>query len=233
MQRDDFLDSAPGQLVQVEHVDGPYWAFLPDPLPPNIDWNTDLIQRLSNADRAIGELAGLGRGMSNPHLLLAPFIRQEAVSSSRIEGTQADLLDLYAYEARQQPFPGFSTGASPADIQETLNYVRALEYGLTRIKDLPLGLRLIQELHEHLMSGVRGGRARPGEFRQIQNMIGGDRPQRARFVPPPVNLTADAPQLYDTPMHQALSMFEAYLHTESSDPPLVRLALIHYLTLPP
>jgi Fic family protein len=181
--------------------------------------DSTLIRSLSEADRAIGELAGLGRTMPNPHLLIRPFLRREAVLSSRIEGTQADITELYAYEARQLALPGLQPHPSDADVREVYNYVRALEYGLERVKTLPVSLRLLRELHARLMEGVRGEEATPGEFRRSQNWIGppGCTLNEAIFVPPPVEQ-----------MHEALDAFEKYLHAKNDYPPLVRLALIHY-----
>jgi cell filamentation protein, protein adenylyltransferase len=100
MDLEAFHNSPAGRLA---HTSGGYWAFVPHPLPPAIQWTPDLVAVLSEADRALGELSGLGRSLLNPHLLIRPFIRREAVLSSRIEGTQASLSDLYAYEALQQP----------------------------------------------------------------------------------------------------------------------------------
>ena len=169
---------------------------------------------LSEADRALGELAGLGRSLPNPHLLIRPFVRREAVLSSRIEGTRASLSDLYAYEAVQ-----LALFDSSSDVPEVYNYVQALEYGLERLRDLPLSLRLIREIHARLMEGVRGEHQTPGEFRHSQNWIGppGSTPNDAPFVPPPV------PEMQET-----LDAFERFLHTSSPLPPLVRLGLIHY-----
>jgi Fic family protein len=196
-----------------------YCAFLPDRLPPTIAYDLDLVQSVAEAAQALGELAGLGRAVPNPHLLIRPFLRREAVLSSRIEGTRADITDLYAYEAGQLALPGLGTSPDAADVREVLNYVHALEYGLERIKDLPLSLRLIRELHERLMAGVRGEHPTPGEFRHSQNWIGGPGSllNDARFVPPPVE-----------EMAEALYAFERYLHEEDKNPPLVRLGLIHY-----
>mgnify|MGYP001605397773 CR=1 FL=1 len=173
---------------------------------------------LSDADRALGELSGLGRNMVNPHLLVRPFIRREAVLSSRIEGTQADIADLYAYEAGKLPLPGIKPSAPEADVREVRNYVVALEYGLERVNTLPVSLRLMRELHERLMEGVRGDRATPGEFRRTQNWIGCAECtiNEADYLAPPVQ-----------EMHEALDAFEKYIHAENGYPPLVRLALIH------
>ena len=215
-----FINSSTRQLIQVGQGETAYWAFVPNPLPPALSFDANLVGPLSEADRALGELAGLGRTLPNPQLLIAPFIRREAVLSSRIEGTQTDLTDLYAYEAGQLPlFAGLKTIPPESDVKEVTNYVRAMEYGLERLKTLPVSLRLIRELHGILMEGVRGDRATPGEFRRSQNWIGrpGCTLNKAEFVPPPV------PE-----MHEALDAFEKYLHAANIYPPLVRLAFIHY-----
>jgi len=215
-----FRQSPSGRLLQVGKGETAYLAFLPLSLPPDLPLDKGLVRTLSDADRALGELAGLGRTMPNPNLLIAPFIRREAVLSSRIEGTQADLTDLYAYEAGQLPlFTEVKPPPPEADVREVGNYVRAMEYGLKRLDTLPVSLRLLRELHARLMEGVRGEHATPGEFRRSQNWIGrpGCTIQDAEFVPPPV------PE-----MQEALDAFEKYLHVEDNYPPLIRLAFIHY-----
>jgi Fic family protein len=219
MNPDKFRNSPSGHIIQVGQGETAYWAFIPNPLPPTLTFDSALIRLLSDADRALGELAGLGRALPNPHLLINPFIRREAVLSSRIEGTQADLADLYAFEAGQLALPGLKPAPAEADVREVFNYVRALEYGLERLSALPVSLRLIREVHARLMEGVRGEHATPGEFRRTQNWIGapGCTLNDATYVPPPVD-----------EMHTALDAFEKYLHSEDDQPPLVRLALIHY-----
>ncbi|MBI5629471.1 MAG: Fic family protein [Elusimicrobia bacterium] len=191
---------------------GGYSAFVPDPLPPEITWTPRLVRALSDADQLIGRLAGEGGRLPNPHLLMRPFIKREAVLSSRIEGTQATLGELLEAEA------GGSVDRSPDDLREVGNYVIALEYGIKRLKQLPLSLRLVRELHERLMKGVRGERATPGEFRRSQNWIGapGCTLSQASYVPPP---PAD--------LMDCLGAWEKFLH-ESSLPPLVQVALAHY-----
>lgn len=218
MNPERFRNSTSGQLLRVGQGEAAYWAFVPHPLPPNLPADWELTRALSEADRALSELAGLGRTMPNPHLLKGPFVRREAVLSSRIEGTQAGIVDVYAYEAGQLPLPGLEA-PSEADVREVVNYVNALEYGLKRLETLPVSLRLMRELHERLLAGVRGERATPGEFRRSQNWIGppGCTLHEATFVPPPV------PQ-----MHEALDALEKYLHNDDIYPPLVRLALVHY-----
>src|SRR6266446_8617358 len=139
---------------------GAYSAFLPAPLPPALDWTPGLIRALSEADRLIGNLAGEGGRLPNPHVLIRPFTRREAVLSSKIEGTQATLGELLAAEA------GIAVERSPDDLREVGNYVVALEHGMARLKELPICVRLIKELHEKLMTGVRGHHAQRGEFRK-------------------------------------------------------------------
>ena len=211
MRREDFTSQAPGQVVRT--LEG-HWAFLPDPLPPDIQWTPELVSTLSAADRALGEVAGLGRLLPNPHLLIQPLMRREAVLSSRIEGTQASLDDLYAYEATQ-----LKLFELPSDVREVHNYIQALEYGLERIRDLPLSLRLFRELHARLMEEVRGQEMHPGEFRREANWVGppGCTAETATYVPP---LVAE--------MHESLHALERYFHQPSGLPPLVRIALIHY-----
>jgi Fic family protein len=220
MDAQRFRDSTAGRVVRVGRGEEAYWAFVPHDLPPALDWDKKLVLVLAESERALGELAGLGRTIPNPRLLVGPFIRREAVLSSRIEGTETDIADLYGYEAGQLPLPGLGRpGASESDAREVLNYVRALEYGLERLDTLPVSLRLLRELHERLMEGVRGERATPGEFRRSQNWIGrpGCTLNEADFVPPP-----------PAEMSAALGAFEKYLHEKDDQPELVRLAFIHY-----
>lgn len=190
---------------------GGYRAYVPAPLPPTVAWSAGLAAGLSAADRAVGRLAGEGRRLPNPHLLIRPFVRREAVLSSRIEGTQATLGELLASEA------GAAVERSPEDLREVGNYVAALEYGVDRLCKLPLSLRLVRELHERLMRGVRGDAATPGEFRRSQNWIGpaGCTLAEASFVPPPPERLMDC-----------LGAWEKFLHDDSL-PPLVHAALAH------
>lgn len=188
-----------------------YTAFVPDPLPPSLQWTPVLVRALSDADRLIGRLAGEGGRLPNPHLLIRPFVRREAVLSSRIEGTQATLGELLAAEA------GAALDRSPTDLREVANYVVALEYGIKRLNTLPLSLRLTRELHAKLMTGVRGGHATPGEFRKTQNWIGppGATLPNATYVPPPPEVLMDC-----------LAAWENYLHNKSL-PVLIQTALMH------
>lgn len=212
MEPQAFQHSTAGRMLRVPGKG--YWAYHPAPLPPALTWTTELILTLSQADSALGELRGLGHSLANPHLLIAPFIRREAVLSSRIEGTQASLSDLYVYEAAQLPL-----FEQPEDVKEVYNYVTALEYGLERLQSFPISLRLIRELHARLLAGVRGEHQTPGEFRHSQNWIGppGCLLNEATFIPPPPEA-----------MLEALGAFETYLHAPPTLPPLIRLGLIHY-----
>ncbi len=191
---------------------GGYAAFVPAPLPPPLEWTPRLVGLLSDADRLIGKLAGEGGRLPNPHVRMRPFTQREAVLSSRIEGTLATLGELLAAEA------GAVVERSPDDLREVGNYVAALEHGMARLKKLPLGVRLIRELHEKLMTGVRGQHATPGAFRRVQNWIGrpGCTPATAAFVPPPPDEVAPC-----------LAAWEKFLH-EAEIPPLVAIALAHY-----
>jgi Fic family protein len=203
-----FQNSPAGKLTRAS---GGYWAYVPNSLPPKLEWNTALVSRISKADLAVGTLSGLGETLPNPHLLIYPFIRREAVLSSRIEGTQSTLSDLLLFEATQVEKRG--------DVKEVQNYVLAMEYGLKRLNELPLSLRFIRELHNILMQGVRGEHSTPGEFRQSQNWIGpaGATLNEATFVPPPV------PE-----MLECLSQMESFLHSNTELPPLIQAAMVHY-----
>ena len=190
---------------------GGYRAYVPAPLPPPMTWNASLTFELSSADRAIGRLAGEGRRLPNPHLLIRPFVRKEAVQSSRIEGTQATLGELLADEA------GAAVERSPSDLREVGNYVVALEHGLARLESLPVSLRLVREMHDLLMRGVRGDMAAPGEFRRSQNWIGspGSTLSQATYVPPP-----------PAELMGCLDAWERFLHDETL-PPLIHAAVTH------
>ncbi|TJY64892.1 Fic family protein [Sinimarinibacterium sp. CAU 1509] len=205
----DFKAPQAGRVVKTAQG---YAAFVPAPLPPQLDYSEALVLALSAADAALSELSGLGRVLPNPRLLIAPYVRREAVLSSRIEGTQASLSDLLVDEAGQP------TETPADDVQEVRNYVVALEYGIERLTDLPLSLRLVGELHARLMAGVRGQHATPGEFRRSQNWIGppGSTPVTAPYVPPPV-----------AEMKEALGEWEKFLHQRGTMPELIQCALMH------
>ncbi len=206
----EFAADAPGQVVRDPKG---YWTYEPAPLPPRLTFDGSLVTTLSQADRALGELAGVGSMLPNPHLLIGPFLRREAVLSSRIEGTVTRLEQLLLFEVR--PDDGDPSG----DVGEVASYVRALEFGLARLAELPVSLRLMKEIHLRLMEGVRGESKRPGHFRAIQVMIGrpGQSLEDARFVPP-------APAA----VQNHLRALESFIHAPNDLPILVQLALIHY-----
>lgn len=210
MKKEDFESLAPGRLVKT--VDGD-WAFTPTPLPPSIELDLKMVNLLTDAERAIGELSGIGKRLANPHLLIGPFLSREAILSSRIEGTHATAQELALFEAE------VPTAPVTQDVKEVANYVAAMKHGLKRLAELPVCLRLIKELHAILLHDVRGQEHAPGEFRVGQNYIGtkGQTPSQARFVPPPV---AD--------MNQCLDDLEQYIGTRNELPVLIQLALIHY-----
>jgi len=211
MNPEEFRHSDSGKVI---HTQQGYWAYIPNPLPSNIQWSLAVVSALSEADRGLSRLNTLAEAFPFNKTLIIPFVRREAVLSSRIEGTRASLADLYTYEARQLSF------LEPVgDVSEVFNYVRALEYGLERVKTLPVSLRLIREIHARLMENVRGGQLTPGEFRRSQNWIGpaGSTLESAIYVPPPVD-----------EMHAALDAMEKFIHASSQIPPLVRAGLLHY-----
>lgn len=199
-------------------VQGGGVAFAPQPMPVELALASDSIRLLSEADYALGRLAGAAGRLVNPYLIGQPLLRREAILSSRIEGTFTTPEQLVLLEAGV-PTPGEDVRTAE-DTREVLNYVRAMEHGLVLLKTIPVSLRLIREVHQVLLDGVRGGQERPGAFRTEQNYIGsrGAAIDDARFVPPPV------PE-----MLVALDQWERDLHRRPDPLPLiVRLALAHY-----
>jgi Fic family protein len=205
-----FRETASGHLVT---TDGGHPAFMPAPLPPALTFTAELAERLSAADAALGELSGLAGGRRDPRILVAPFLRQEAVLSSRIEGTPATLVDLLFDEVAAAPDLELRE-----NLREVRNYVAALQYGVERLAEVPLGSGLVLELHERLLRGVRDASWTPGEFRGGQNWIGppGSTIETAVYVPPPV------PE-----MHAALAEWDRFLGERTGLPPLVQCALMH------
>lgn len=191
-----------------------YRAFMPAPLPPEpaLKFGGELQGLLSAADRALGRLDGSVLTLPNPDLFVFMYVRKEAVLSSQIEGTQSSLQDLLAAEAQlfDQNLPG--------DVEEVVNYVRAMNHGLAKLPDLPVSVRLIRQIHAELMRGAHGGRLKPGELRTSQNWIGpaGSTLKTASFVPPPHHAVPEA-----------LGELEKFLHRDEDLPPLVKIALAH------
>lgn len=211
MNLHDFTEGKSGRVIQSPLG---FLAFVPNPLPPVIAFDMELALALSKADAALSELSGFGGQLPNPHLLISPYMKREAVLSSRIEGTKASLSDLLIDEIED----GAPKRSNADDIREVRNYIQAMERGIRLLSELPLSLRLVREIHGHLMQGVRGEKATPGEFRHTQNWIGpaGCTPTTAAFVPPPV-----------LEMEEALSDWEKFLHVRNMVPDLIQCALMH------
>ncbi len=194
-----------------------YRAFIPAALPPDppLQLEGELQVLLSQADSALGRLDGAVQTLPNADLFAFMYIRKEAVLSSQIEGTQSSLHDLLSAEAEL-----FGTQAKGSDVGELINHVKAMRYGLDRLRDLPVCVRLIREIHEQLLAGVRGGNLTPGELRRSQNWIGsaGCSLHDAYFVPPPAE---NVPAL--------LGDLEKFIHQSSVDerPVLATIALVH------
>jgi Fic family protein len=203
----DFVDSifgAPGWSAGPQ----PYCVYLTKPIPRSLALAEATINELSRADRAIGRLAGSGRLLKNPLLLANTYIRREAVSSTRIEGTEATLDDLFEAE---------TGGAVDADVREVINYVTALDHGLELIKTSEITVELVCRLHVLLLDGVRGEDKQPGLVRERPNWIGSSDPATARFVPP-----------LPTELARGLADWEAFVTSDHDMPPLVACALLHY-----
>jgi Fic family protein len=210
MKPTDFKEDAPGLLIGSL---GGNACFRPNPLPPHLHFDLETVYLLSEADRALGTLAGAGQMLPNPHLLIEPFLRREAILSSKIEGTIASAREIVDFQLDPSQPP------EKQDVREVSNYILALKRGLERVKELPVSLRLIRELHGQLLKSVRGSDRQPGAFRKVQNWIGPwNTPiEEARYVPPPVPV-----------MHDSLGELEKFIHEPSALPALVQLALIHY-----
>ncbi len=189
-------------------------AFVPLALPPQppLDLSGSRQRLLERATLALGRLDSVSTLLPDPQLFLYAYVRREAVLSSQIEGTQSSLSDLLLFEMEEAP------GTPLDDVVEVSNYIRALEHGMTRLREgFPLCNRLLREMHAHLMSRGRGSDKEPGEFRRTQNWIGGTRPGNARFVPPP-------PEQVES----CMAALEAFLHEETDGMPiLLKAALAH------
>lgn len=201
-----------GLVIKCSVGEEHYAAYMPPNLPPKPALEMeDLYPLLDKANTALGRLDGMSMVLPDPSLFLYMYIRKEAVLSSQIEGTQSSLSDLLLFESDQAP------GVPIDDVTEVSNYVAAMNHGLARLKDFPLSLRLLREIHAQLMDGARGSNKLPGEFRTSQNWIGGSRPGNAAFVPPPPER-----------MMEVLGELEKFLHDETVKlPVLIKAALAH------
>lgn len=213
MRESDFTEASPGRLVPAATLDGRYRpAFLPDPLPPAVNWSDSTVTLLSRADQALSRLDGRAADLPTPYLLIQPMLSREAVASSRIEGSTSNLAEVYQFQISD-------VARDRDDAEEVANHIRAMQHGINRMAHLPISLRLIREIHEVLLTGVRGHDRRPGEFRTRQVIIAGSLPgiEYARYVPPPTQ-----------EMLPALHSLEEFFHSNPTLPLLIQLALIHY-----
>lgn len=210
MDADDYADSMFGASGRTLGRHG-YIAYFPAPLPRDLDLSAPTVRLLAEAESALGRLAGVGQLVPNPHLLMRPYVLREALSSTRIEGTQASMVELFELEA--------SGDAPNEDVEEVLNYIEALEWGLGELERLPVSTRLLREMHRRLLAGVRGRDRTPGELRSTQNWIGGadSTIETARFVPPPPD-----------ELSRLLTDWEDFANAELELPILVQDALLHY-----
>jgi Fic family protein len=212
MNISDFRCSESGRIHRsIDGID----TFVPAFLPPAISYDPQLVLALSKADTALSELSGVGRQLPNPHLLITPYLRQEAILSSRIEGTRASLSEMLLDEMDE--FDGDATGE--AERQEVRNYIHAMELGIQELREgRPISLNLAKELHAQLMIDVRGKLSSPGRFRTIQNWIGASNSDvhSAEYVPPPPELLMDL-----------LSDWERFLNTSGEMPDLIQCAILH------
>lgn len=210
MRPTDFTNSAFGELYRDATDGADFLAFRPAPLPRALELPIETVLALSEADAALGRLAGAGRKIHDPTAFIQPYVTREALASSRIEGTQASLSDVFKADAA-----GLATG----DVQEVWNYRAAMKEGLYQLPDLPLVGRVVREIHKTLMTGVRGEDKRPGEFRDRPVWIGSptDRPDNAVFVPPLPN-----------EMLSAWRDWEDFANTQQRLPKLIQCALMHY-----
>lgn len=204
------MNRVTGQFILQKIVGESFNAYVPKSLPPDppIDLPR-LYPWLERATIALGELNSIQKLIPNPSLFIYMYVRKEALLSSQIEGTQSSFSDLILFEHHQK------TQVSLEDVEEVSNYIKALNYGIARLEQLPLSLRLLKEIHSILLSGGRGANKLPGEFRRSQNWIGGTRPGNASFVPAPVEYLDDC-----------LAQWEKFLHDESL-PALIKAGLIH------
>lgn len=213
MDPSNFTDSAAGELVPIVEGGVRALAFVPAPLPREQHLSPRAVNLLGQAENALGRLQGSVGRMVNPYLIARPLLRREAILSSRMEGTRTTAARLVSLEAD-------AVTTTDPETREVANYVDAMNHGVALLKHLPLCLRLVRELHEKLLGGVRGAEETPGQERRVQNFIGRADIASARFVPPPPER-----------LESLLRDFEQYLNVADSDdgaPLLVRMAMAHY-----
>jgi len=208
MDRNKFVDSAPGELYRFG--EGQY-CFSPNPLPPSLVYDETLALLLVEAHYVLGALSERGKRLPNPHLLTFPYMRKEAVLSSSIEGTYSTISDVLKFEA------GEGDIQKQFDNLEISNYVTAMELGIEKLKELPISSRLIRNIHDALLSGVRGTHADRGSFRDVPVFIAGTTFEEASFVPSPPH-----------EIERLMSSLDSFMHTNDTLPLLIKAALTHY-----
>lgn len=191
-----------------------YKAYIPELLPPAppIKYDGELRNLLSEADRALAKLDGITTVLPNPELFIAMYVKKEALLSSQIEGTQASLEGILRFEANLEPSEDIN------EIKEVVNYIKAMNYGINRLENMPLSNKLTKEIHKILIKGTRGTLKTPGKFRKTQNWLGpqGANLSEATFVPPPPDTVIDL-----------MSNLEKFIHSKDEVPPLIKISLIH------
>ncbi len=200
-----------GKLITQQ---GGFKAFIPNLFPPKdgFDFSPATLRKDNQATRLLGKLDGITKLLPDADFFLLMYLRKDAASSSQIEGTVATMVDAIEAEVKVNE-------KIPADVDDILLYIKALNYGMQRVtKDnFPMSLRLVRELHKELMQGARATQySDPGEFRKSQNWIGGTRPDNARFVPPPA-----------AEMLTSLGELETFMHAEDTIPTVIKTGLIH------
>jgi Fic family protein len=211
MDKRRFSEASPGRLVEITTPQGKDWAFIPDELPPKWDFDPTLWTLLVEAKEALGTLNGIGQTLPDPQLLLRPLQNREALTSSKIEGTYVTPEQLLLYELN--PKEPTKTSSRAADWLEVHNYGVALKHGCELLKTLPVCNRVIREMHQRLLRGVRGKHYNPGEFRKIQVQIG----TGARFIPPPHG-----------EVDRLVGNMERYINTDDGLDRLVKAFIVHY-----
>ena len=202
--------SRAGEYISNLSGEAAYQSFRPSPLPPEIEMDAEMISLLTAATKSLATLSTMSTYIPNINLFVSMYVRKEALLSSQIEGTQATLEDVL------DPMVDKNANQNVADV---INYIKATEYALERVKELQLCSRLIRQIHAVLLGGVRGEEKNPGEFRQSQNWIGaqGSSLQTARYIPPNVE-----------DMQVAVSELEKYINSDDSLDVLIQASLIHY-----
>ncbi|MCF7799841.1 Fic family protein [Candidatus Babeliales bacterium] len=197
-----------------------YKAFIPTPLPPEITIDENMFNKLNQANKLLNQLNSISEFLPNTDLFISMYVKKEALLSAQIEGTQASLQDVFEFEQCEYDFDkDIENLKNINDIEEVINYIKALNYGIKRLEDLPMSLKLIKELHKILLDNACGADKTPGEFKKTQNWIGlaGCTLNEAKFVPPSPEDSV-----------QAMGDLELYMHKKNNLPELIKCALIHY-----